>query len=94
MVRRSADGWGSGYGERQYIGSEVRRLRMERGWTLDDLAGSAGLSPSHLSRMERGLTRPAFSGLSVIAGALGVSLEHFVALEEEIGALNRHPYGE
>ena len=48
----------SGHGERQYIGAEIRRLRLERGMTLDDLAEAAMISASHLSRVERGLTLP------------------------------------
>ena len=79
----------SGYGERQHIGSEIRRLRREQGWTLDDLAEQAGLSASHLSRMERGLTVPSFTVLAGLGQALGVSLEHFAQLEDEVVVLNQ-----
>ncbi|WP_390898569.1 helix-turn-helix domain-containing protein [Streptomyces fulvoviolaceus] len=40
---------------RTELGAAIRRLRMERGLTLVQLAG---LSHPFLSRLERGLTRP------------------------------------
>lgn len=39
------------------FGREVRRRRMARGWTLDDLADVAGLTPNFIGGVENG--RPA-----------------------------------
>ena len=50
--------------QRQRIGPAIRRLRRMNGLTLDDLASQAGISASHLSRLERGQTLPSFLVLS------------------------------
>lgn len=42
--------------------------------SLNDLADQAGISPSHLSRMERGLTVPSYDVLDRVAHALGSDL--------------------
>ena len=73
---------------RQRIGPAIRRLRRERGFTLDQLARAAGVSPSHLSRLERSQTLPSFSVLGRIADALGVSVNDFDRLEHEIAVLD------
>jgi len=39
------------------LGSELREARIGRGLRLTDVARAAGASPSHISRVERGLTR-------------------------------------
>nr|MBR4281433.1 helix-turn-helix transcriptional regulator [Clostridia bacterium] len=37
------------------IGQNIRRIRMEKGWTQKDLSISAALSVSQVSRLERGM---------------------------------------
>jgi transcriptional regulator with XRE-family HTH domain len=54
------------------------------GLTLDDLASQAGISASHLSRLERGQTLPSFQVLSDIAHVLGADVDEFVRLESEV----------
>ena len=56
------------------IGLRIRELRLERGLTLDQLSRSAGISASHLSRLERGQAEPSFTVAAALAGQLGVSL--------------------
>ncbi|MEX2315120.1 MAG: helix-turn-helix transcriptional regulator, partial [Thermomicrobiales bacterium] len=60
------------------------RLRRMNGLTLDDLASQAGISASHLSRLERGQTLPSFQVLSDIAHVLGTDVDEFVRLETEV----------
>jgi transcriptional regulator with XRE-family HTH domain len=74
--------------QRQRIGPQIRHLRQLRGLTLDDLAGSAGLSASHLSRLERSQTLPSFTVLANIAQVLGVSIDEFVQLEHDLQELD------
>jgi transcriptional regulator with XRE-family HTH domain len=74
--------------QRQRIGPQIRHLRQIRGLTLDDLASSAGLSASHLSRLERSQTLPSFTVLANIAQVLGVSIDEFVKLEHDLQQLD------
>lgn len=49
------------------IGGRLRRLRKERGWTLENLAARTGLSRAYLSRLEGGDRQPSLSALSEVA---------------------------
>lgn len=40
------------------FGAEIRRLRVAGGLSLQHLATAAGISPSYLSRLERGMRQP------------------------------------
>lgn len=74
--------------QRQRIGPAIRKLRRINDLTLDDLASQAGISASHLSRLERGQTLPSFTVLAQIAHVLGVSVDEFVQLEMDVTALD------
>ncbi len=74
--------------QRQRIGPAVRRMRRSRGLTLDELADEAEVSPSHLSRLERSQTLPSFPVLAKIADALGVDVNEFVRLEQDVAELD------
>ena len=54
-------------------GDQIRALREERGYTLQDLAGRANLSLSYLSEIERGSKRPSLKSIDKLATALNVS---------------------
>ncbi len=63
-------------------------MRRSRGLTLDELADEAEVSPSHLSRLERSQTLPSFPVLAKIADALGVDVNEFVRLEQDVAELD------
>ncbi len=79
--------------QRQRIGPAIRKLRHEQGLTLDDLAEQAGISASHLSRLERGQTLPSFTVLAGIAHVLGVSIDDFAKLEHDVTELDHELQG-
>lgn len=56
----------------------IRGLRQARGWSLDNLAERAFLSPSTLSRIETGHRRISLDQLIALARALGTSLDQLV----------------
>lgn len=54
------------------VGARIAKARKLRGATLRDIATAAGVSPSFLSQLERGLTNASVASLRKIASALGV----------------------
>ncbi len=65
------------------VRQRVRALRLARGWSLDDLAERCFFSASTLSRMETGHRRIGLDQLTVIARALGTSIDHLVAADDD-----------
>jgi transcriptional regulator with XRE-family HTH domain len=60
---------------RESVGHRIRRLRLERGLSLRDLA-SPGVSYTYLSRVEGGHRTPSVKAIRQIARKLGVSAEY------------------
>lgn len=63
------------------LGAKIREARQRQNLTLRDIADQVGLTVSHISQMERGLTNPSVSALLSIAGALGLPMEYFFSSE-------------
>jgi transcriptional regulator with XRE-family HTH domain len=59
------------------IGRRVAAYRTERGMRVSDLARSVGVSPSLVSQIERGQSRPSVSTLFAIAQALELPVDAF-----------------
>ncbi|MEZ6111749.1 MAG: XRE family transcriptional regulator [Pirellulaceae bacterium] len=64
----------------QYVCERVRSMRKLRGWTLDQLASTSGVSRSMLSQIERGAANPTLGVAFRIAQAFGLSLGDLVNL--------------
>ncbi len=64
------------------IARNVRALRNEHEWTLDELAGRANVSKGMLVQIEQNRTNPSIGILSRIAEAFGVSLAALVELDQ------------
>lgn len=56
------------------LGERVRALRKERGWTLEQAAGQAGLARSTLSKIENGQMSPTYEALKKLADGLAISV--------------------
>jgi FixJ family two-component response regulator len=54
---------------RERLGHRIKLLRVERGWSLKDLATSAKLSVSQISSIERGANLPSIESLLAICHA-------------------------
>ena len=65
------------------VRKRIRALRVAQGWSLDELAGRARLSPSSLSRIENGRRRLALDQLVVLARALDTSLDQLVETDTD-----------
>jgi transcriptional regulator with XRE-family HTH domain len=61
------------------IGARIRQFRTQKGLTLQALGRLTGLSPSMLSRVERGKTSPSIGTLIVICAALEVHMSDLLA---------------
>lgn len=56
------------------LAATLRRLRLERGDTQEDLAHRAGLTVAAFARIERGHANPTWTTVRRIAGALDITL--------------------
>lgn len=60
------------------VRKRIRALRVAQGWSLEELASRARLSPSTLSRIENGRRRLALDSLVTLARALDTTLDQLV----------------
>ena len=65
------------------IGNKLRRLRLQRGLTQEELADRCELSKSFISLLERDLTSPSLDTLSDLLETLGTDLPSFFAKDDE-----------
>ncbi len=63
----------------QTLASVIKRMRLERGMTQETLAFKADVKIATLSRVERGITNPAWPTLMKIADALGITPIELIA---------------
>lgn len=57
------------------VGAILRRLRMEKGWTLKQLAHDSGVSVGMISQIERDMANPSVRVLTAIRRSLGAPIE-------------------
>jgi transcriptional regulator with XRE-family HTH domain len=60
------------------IGERLQACRQDYGWTQRQLAGRLHLTQSHLAQLEGGHRLPNLWTLSVLARALGTTLDYLV----------------
>ena len=65
------------------LGRAVRRLRQAHHITIEGLAFTAGMHPTYLSSIERGLRNPTWRKLCELADALDVSVSTLAGEAEE-----------
>ena len=74
------------------LGSKIRELRLNKNYTLQDVAAKTGLSKPFLSQIENDHVVPPVATLLKLARAFNVSLAHF--FQDEVGsdkiAITRH----
>ena len=59
------------------IGAKIKRLRLQRGLTQEELADRCELSKGFISQVERDLTSPSIASLTDILECLGTDLPSF-----------------
>lgn len=60
------------------FGERLRRLRLQRGWTQEELAGD-DFTKAFISHIERGRTRVSLRAASILAGRLGADVGELLA---------------
>lgn len=75
-----------------YVGANVRRLRVARGWTQEDLADKAGLMWRSVQDLERSAGNPTLKLLLAVAEALRIApAELFAVAKQEPRPTGRPP---
>lgn len=69
------------------LGRRVKKLRVERGWSLEDLATASGVSRSMLSEIEREKANPTLTVTYRIAQAFGLSLQDLIETAESASSI-------
>ena len=64
------------------IGNNLRCARLEKGWSMRQLAAEAEVSPSLISQIENGRTMPSVRTLYSLAEALSLPVTHLVPIED------------
>lgn len=71
------------------IARNLKKIRMQKKLTLQELAERTGLTKGYLSKVERSEKAPPYSTLSKIAGAMGLEITD--VLKENLGPLQNLP---
>jgi transcriptional regulator with XRE-family HTH domain len=72
----------------RHLGSRVKQLRGERGWSLEALANASGVSRSMLSEIEREQANPTLAVTLRIARAFGLALGELLELPGAASGIN------
>jgi transcriptional regulator with XRE-family HTH domain len=70
----------------QRLAQRLRQLRLERQWSLDELATRSAISRATLSRMENNDVSPTASVLGRLCAAYGLAMSRLLAQVEANGA--------
>ena len=80
--KQSAKAKASAAAINENLGRRVKKLRADRGWSLEDLATASGVSRSMLSEIERERANPTLTVTYRIAQAFGLSLQDIIETAE------------
>ncbi|MGC1044946.1 helix-turn-helix domain-containing protein [Pantoea agglomerans] len=71
----------------QRLAVRLAELRLQRGWSLDELAVATGISRASLSRIERSETSPTAALLNRLCVAYGLTMSRLLSEVEEESSL-------
>lgn len=70
------------------LAARLAQLRLQRGWSLDELAGASGISRASLSRIERSQVSPTADVLNQLCIVYGMTMSRLLAeIEEQVDDL-------
>ncbi|MEG2030575.1 MAG: helix-turn-helix domain-containing protein [Janthinobacterium sp.] len=67
----------------QRLARRLKQLRVERGWSLDQLASASQVSRATLSRLENGEVSPTTSVLGRLCAAYGLAMSRLLRMVED-----------
>lgn len=70
-------------GAQQLFAANMRRIRLEKSLTQEQVAEAAGLHPNYISSVERGQRNISIRNIERIAIALGVTMAELVAERQD-----------
>ena len=68
------------------LGNNIKAYRTAKGWSQEELAHLAGMTPAHLGHIERGEGNPTLLTLLSISKALQIDLSELVKSNAEVAA--------
>jgi transcriptional regulator with XRE-family HTH domain len=71
----------------EHLGRRVKKLRGDRGWSLDNLAQASGVSRSMLSEIEREKANPTLAVTYRISSAFGMGIAELIETSERQAAI-------
>jgi transcriptional regulator with XRE-family HTH domain len=71
------------------LGRRLHRLRIARGWTLDQAAAETGVSRASLSKIEKGQMSPTFDAMNKLAEGFAIDITELFTADQDRGALGR-----
>lgn len=73
-------------------GNAIRRLRVARGWTLQDLADHLGMTRQGVDRIEKGKSNPSLKTLQGLLSILGITMDDILFTGESEVAISFQAY--
>ena len=67
----------------QRLAARLKQLRVERGWSLDQLANASQVSRATLSRLENGEVSPTTAVLGKLCAAYGLAMSRLLRMVED-----------
>ena len=83
---------GGGTLDKETLGCRIRKIRLERGYTQQQLGEKTGLGNVYLGEIERGLKMPSLNSFIKILEALDVSADYI--LRDELTSGSKYIYDE
>jgi transcriptional regulator with XRE-family HTH domain len=71
----------------EHLGRRVKKLRTDRGWSLDNLAQASGVSRSMLSEIEREKANPTLAVTFRISSAFAMTIAELIESSEKQAAI-------
>ena len=78
-------GWGRGCGVSEQLGLELRRIREEKGLTVEELAKKSGISATTIRSVERGTQEVREDTIARLAKPLGLTFDEVWRLQRRRG---------